>query len=88
MATRGEQRNQTDDTEIEYQVFGVFKSSEKEPDADSGDKDHTWMALKEMYEALSANRGLIDGMVTKYFASLLPAHSTAMHAIVEQATGD
>ena len=31
---------------------------------------------------------LIDGMVTTYFASLLPAHTTAMDAIVEQATGD
>ena len=63
MVTRGEQRNETDDKEIEYQVFGVFKSSEKEPDADSGDKDHQWMALKEMYEALN-NRELIDDMVT------------------------
>mmetsp|Transcript_10408 Transcript_10408/g.24790 ORF Transcript_10408/g.24790 Transcript_10408/m.24790 type:complete len:200 (+) Transcript_10408:70-669(+) len=87
MVTRGEQRNETDDKEIEYQVFGVFKSSEKEPDADSGDKDHQWMALKEMYEALN-DRELIDGMVTTYFASLLPAHTTAMDAIVEQATGD
>ena len=52
--------------EIEYQVFGVFKSSEKEPAADSGDKDHQWVALKEMYEALWAT-----------VKSLLPAYSTA-----------
>ena len=87
MRTRGEQRNETDDKEIEYEVFGVFKSSEKEPEADSGDKDHKWMALKEIYEALT-NRQLIDGMVDTYFASLLPAHTISMDAIVEQATGD
>ena len=84
MTTRGEQRNQTDDKKMEYQVFGVFKSKEKNPADDSGDKDHQWMTLVEMYEALT-DRVLIDGMVGKYFESLVPAHSAAMDVIVKQA---
>jgi hypothetical protein len=53
MTTRCEQRNQTDNSKVEYQVFGVFKSRTKPGEADSGDKDHRWMSLEEMlYEAL------------------------------------
>lgn len=85
MATRGEQRNQTDDKNVEYQVFGIFKSREKEPANDSGDKDHQWMTLQDMYKALDG-REHIDALVTKYFESLQPAHSAAMEVIVAEAT--
>lgn len=74
MTTRCEQRNQTDNSKVEYQVFGVFKSRTKPGEADSGDKDHRWMSLEEMYEALK-NRELIDATVKTYFVSLQPAHA-------------
>ena len=78
MTTRCEQRNQTDDSKVEYQVFGVFKSMSK---------DHQWMSLEEIYEALE-DRQLIDAKVKTYFESLLPAHNTAMGAIVEKARSE
>ena len=62
--------------EIEYQVFGVFKSSEKEPAADSGDKDHQWVALKEMHEALGDREVVAAGV-----------YSTATDAIVSESKG-
>ena len=87
MTTRCEQRNQTDDSKVEYQVFGVFKSMSKADGDDSGDKDHQWMSLEEIYEALK-DRQLIDAKVKTHFESLLPAHNTAMGAIVEKARSE
>jgi hypothetical protein len=84
MTTRCEQRNQGDNSKVEYQVFGVFRSRTKAAEADSGDKDHQWMSLEEMYEALK-NRELIDATVNTYFTSLQPAHQAAMDAVVGNA---
>ena len=40
MKSRAERRNKNDSTNLEYQVFGVFKSFDFEGQADEGDHDH------------------------------------------------
>jgi hypothetical protein len=45
MVTRAEQRNMNDDKDIEYQVFGRFKSQDLSAGADAGDDDHRCLPI-------------------------------------------
>ena len=81
MKSRAERRNKCDNTNLEYQVFGVFKSFDFEGQTDEGDHDHRWMLLSEILEALK-DRALIDGMVANFFGCLPAAHSAAMDLLL------
>ena len=81
MTTRAVRRNETGNDDIEYQVFGVFKSHDLDAAADCGDFDHRWMTVDEMYAALK-NRALIDTSVQDFFACLPTAHTSVMNRVV------
>ena len=80
MKTRAERRNKNDDKNIEYEVFGCFKSRTIDADADAGDLDHRWMMLEDIFAALH-DRPLIDGKVNDFFGCLPAAHKAAMDVL-------